>query len=160
MVSLWAIIVRLHNYAGPVVMLAYPLYASVIAIESSSKDDETQWLTYWVLYSFVQLIELALDRIIFWLPFWYTLKLVAMAWLALPQFHGAAFVYENYVKKYMGTVTGGKLGSSQRQGIDQMSSSARASVSSYINEYGPNAFDKAIQSATNEAAKNRSAKRE
>lgn len=41
-------------------------YASVAAIESPFKEDDTQWLTYWVLYSFFQLIELSLERILNW----------------------------------------------------------------------------------------------
>lgn len=163
MVSLWSIVLQLHHYAGPLVMLAYPLYASVMAIESPTKEDETQWLTYWVLYSFLQLIEMGLSRVLYWIPFWYTLKLAAVAWLVLPQFHGAAFVYDNYVKQVMGNVVAGKgekLTSQQRQGIDQMTPHARASISAFIDEYGSSAFDSIMQSATAEAAKNRSSKRE
>ncbi|AQK74914.1 HVA22-like protein a [Zea mays] len=44
--------------AGPLVSLAYPLYASVRAIETKSAVDDQQWLTYWVLYSFITLFEL------------------------------------------------------------------------------------------------------
>uniref|UniRef100_A0A453R6B1 HVA22-like protein n=1 Tax=Aegilops tauschii subsp. strangulata TaxID=200361 RepID=A0A453R6B1_AEGTS len=46
--------------AGPLVSLAYPLYASVRAIETKSQVDDQQWLTYWVLYSFITLFELTL----------------------------------------------------------------------------------------------------
>lgn len=150
MVSLWQIVVKVHNFAGPILMLAYPLYASVLAIESPSTEDETQWLTYWVLYSLLTLIEIALERVLVWLPFWYTLKLVAICWLVLPQFHGAAFVYENYVKKYFpGGLTGGnqKMTPKQRKGIDQMSPQAQAAVSEFISEHGSGAFDKVINEA-------------
>uniref|UniRef100_A0A453R6A9 HVA22-like protein n=1 Tax=Aegilops tauschii subsp. strangulata TaxID=200361 RepID=A0A453R6A9_AEGTS len=44
----------------PLVSLAYPLYASVRAIETKSQVDDQQWLTYWVLYSFITLFELTL----------------------------------------------------------------------------------------------------
>lgn len=153
MVSFWQFIVKIHNFAGPILILAYPLYASVIAIESPSTEDETQWLTYWVLYSLLQLIEIALERVLVWIPFWYTLKLVTICWLVLPQFHGAAFVYDNYVKKYfpsgLASGSGGqKLTPKQRSGIEQMSPQAQSQVSAFIAEHGSGAFDKVIAAAT------------
>ncbi len=41
-------------------------YASIQAIESPSKEDEQQWLTYWVLYSFITLFEVAAAPVLFW----------------------------------------------------------------------------------------------
>jgi receptor expression-enhancing protein 5/6 len=42
------------------------------------------------------------------IPIWYDVKLLFVAWLVLPQFQGAAFLYERFVreqiKKYRGTV--------------------------------------------------------
>ncbi|KAJ6882532.1 hypothetical protein NC651_028962 [Populus alba x Populus x berolinensis] len=35
------------------------------------------------------------------IPIWYSLKLVLAAWLVLPQFKGAAFVYERYVREHI-----------------------------------------------------------
>jgi len=84
--------------AGPLVALAYPLYASVKAIETKSPVDDQQWLTYWVLYSLITLFELTFASIIQWLPFWPSLKLIFICWLVLPYFNGAAYVYQNYVR--------------------------------------------------------------
>ncbi|KHG03989.1 HVA22-like protein a [Gossypium arboreum] len=50
--------------AGPVISLLYPLYASVRAIESESRADDRQWLTYWVLYSMITLLELTFAKVI------------------------------------------------------------------------------------------------
>ncbi|MCD7454505.1 hypothetical protein HAX54_025126 [Datura stramonium] len=58
MSKFWALLTHLHALAGPVVMLLYPLYASVVAIESTSKLDDEQWLAYWILYSFLTLMEM------------------------------------------------------------------------------------------------------
>ncbi|CAL4980109.1 unnamed protein product [Urochloa decumbens] len=84
--------------AGPLVALAYPLYASVKAIETKSPVDDQQWLTYWVLYSLITLFELTFASIIQWLPFWPSMKLIFICWLVLPYFNGAAYVYQNYVR--------------------------------------------------------------
>ncbi|XP_012439013.1 HVA22-like protein e [Gossypium raimondii] len=98
---LWTLLSNLHSLAGPVVMLLYPLYASVIAIESPGKDDDEQWLAYWILYSLLTLTEMVFQSVLEWIPIWYSVKLVFMAWLVLPQFRGAAFIYERYVREQM-----------------------------------------------------------
>ncbi|KAM1739601.1 hypothetical protein ACFX11_015295 [Malus domestica] len=101
----WTFLTQLHTVAGPVLMLLYPLYASVVAIESTSKLDDQQWLAYWI-NSFLTLMEMVLQPALEWLPIWYNVKLVFVAWLVLPQFKGAAFLYERYVRdqvrKYAG----------------------------------------------------------
>ncbi|KAJ8304813.1 hypothetical protein KUTeg_018396 [Tegillarca granosa] len=60
----------LCNFIG----FLYPAYASVKAIESTSKDDDTQWLTYWVVYSFFSLLEFFTDIFLFWIPFYWFFK--------------------------------------------------------------------------------------
>ncbi|EYU23069.1 hypothetical protein ABFS82_09G068700 [Erythranthe guttata] len=96
---LWTLFTFLHSMAGPGVMLLYPLYASVVAIESTSKLDDEQWLAYWILYSFLTLAEMVLLPALEWIPIWYDMKLAFVAWLVLPQFRGAAFIYEKFVRE-------------------------------------------------------------
>ncbi|KAI8529232.1 hypothetical protein RHMOL_Rhmol12G0209100 [Rhododendron molle] len=90
-----------HILVRPMMMLLYPLYASVIAIERRSKgdSDHEQWLAYWILYSFLTLMEMLLQPILQWIPIWHDIKLVFVAWLVLPQLRGATFMYERFVKK-------------------------------------------------------------
>ncbi|KAG6632816.1 HVA22-like protein e [Carya illinoinensis] len=97
--QLWTLITQLHSLSGPVLMLLYPLYASVVAIESTSKLDDQQWLAYWILYSFLTLMEMLLQPILEWIPIWYDVKLLFVIWLVLPQFQGAAFLYERFVRQ-------------------------------------------------------------
>lgn len=99
MSKLWTLLGHLHSAAGPVMMLLYPLYASVMAIESPTKDDDEQWLAYWILYSFLTLTEMLLQPILEWIPIWYTVKFLLATWLVLPQFRGAAFIYEKFVRE-------------------------------------------------------------
>ncbi|XP_012090661.1 HVA22-like protein e [Jatropha curcas] len=103
---LWTLLTHAHTLSGPVLMLLYPLYASVMAIESPSKLDDQQWLAYWILYSFLTLTEMILQSILEWIPIWYTVKLAFVAWLVLPQFRGAAFIYERYVRENIKKYTG------------------------------------------------------
>ncbi|XP_020237081.1 HVA22-like protein e isoform X1 [Cajanus cajan] len=101
MSKLWTLITQLHSLAGPVVTLLYPLYASVVAIESTSKLDDEQWLAYWIIYSFLTLMEMVLQSLLEWIPIWYDVKLLVVAWLVLPQFKGATFLYERFVRQYI-----------------------------------------------------------
>ncbi|KAK9278265.1 hypothetical protein L1049_027830 [Liquidambar formosana] len=80
-------------------MLLYPLYASVIALESTSKLDDEQWLAYWILYSILTLVEMLLQPVLEWIPIWYDVKLLLVAWLVLPQTRGAAFIYDRFVRE-------------------------------------------------------------
>ncbi|RXH79571.1 hypothetical protein DVH24_040718 [Malus domestica] len=52
--------------ALPLVTLVYPLYASIRAIETKSRTDDQQWLTYWVLYSLMTIFELTFAKILEW----------------------------------------------------------------------------------------------
>ncbi|KAL6584313.1 hypothetical protein OROMI_003602 [Orobanche minor] len=74
-------------------------YASVVAIESTSKLDDEQWLAYWILYSFLTLMEMVLQPALEWIPIWYAVKLAFVAWLVLSQFRGASFIYEKLVRE-------------------------------------------------------------
>lgn len=52
----------------------YPAYASMKAIESPQKDDDTKWLTYWVSFAAFSIIEYFADMLVYWVPFYWLLK--------------------------------------------------------------------------------------
>ncbi|XP_022843398.1 HVA22-like protein a [Olea europaea var. sylvestris] len=132
--------------AGPVVSLVYPLYASIRAIETKSRVDDQQWLTYWILYSMITIFELTFAKLIEWIPFWSYAKLIFTCWLVIPYFSGASHVYEHYVRPYLVT---------QQKTINIPNVSWKNIVSSkhddiltaaemYIEENGPEAFERII----------------
>ncbi|KAK9063873.1 hypothetical protein SSX86_017745 [Deinandra increscens subsp. villosa] len=138
---------HLDTLVGPGVMLVFPLYASMIALEGSTSEDDQQWLTYWVLYSFITLFELSCWKVLQWLPFWPYLKLLFCMWLVLPGINGASYIYANIARKYVNV--GGRVSSKypegQRKVLQMMSLDARRSVESYIEKYGPEAFDRVVK---------------
>uniref|UniRef100_A0A7C9DFY5 HVA22-like protein n=1 Tax=Opuntia streptacantha TaxID=393608 RepID=A0A7C9DFY5_OPUST len=146
---------NLDALIGPGVMLLYPLYASMRAIESPTTLDDQQWLTYWVIYSLITLFELSAWRILQWLPFWPYVKLLFCMWLVLPIFNGAAYIYENYVRKFVkiGWAVSPNYTNGQRKVLQMMSLDARKSVEHYIERYGPEAFDRVVKAAEKEAKK-------
>ncbi|KAL2474034.1 HVA22-like protein f [Forsythia ovata] len=152
---LGAVARHLDALVGPGVMLLYPLYASMRAIESPSTLDDQQWLTYWILYSLTTLFELSCWKVLQWFPFWTYIKLVFCMWLVLPVFNGAAYIYENYVRKYfkVGSYVSPNYPEGQRRVLQMMSLDARKSVEKYIEKFGPDAFDRVVKVAEKEAKK-------
>ena len=59
-----------------------------------------QWLTYWVIYGFVETAESIIAQFL-WIPFYYEMKSVLLLWLVLPQTKGAAFVFQHFICPFM-----------------------------------------------------------
>ncbi|CAO3677879.1 unnamed protein product [Rhizopus stolonifer] len=76
-------------------------YASFKAIESPSKEDDKQWLTYWTVIGFVQTVEYFSDILLYWFPFYYLFKTLLVLYLALPQFRGAETLYARFLRPYL-----------------------------------------------------------
>lgn len=57
----------------------YPAYTSVKAIESERKDDDTKWLTYWVVFAFLNTIEFFSDIFLSWFPLYWLAKVTPVA---------------------------------------------------------------------------------
>ncbi|KAJ1438361.1 receptor accessory protein 6 [Ochromonadaceae sp. CCMP2298] len=86
------------NHISILIGFAYPAYASLVAIESTSKEDDTQWLTYWVVFAVFCLFENFVDYILYWLPFYYAIKVSFLVWCMIPKYNGALVVYNNVLK--------------------------------------------------------------
>lgn len=71
-----------------IVGFLYPLYKSIQSIETGAPDgtDCTDWLVYWVIYGFFQVIESFEAVLLWWVPFYYPLKLAFLLWCMLPQY--------------------------------------------------------------------------
>ncbi|XP_076013902.1 receptor expression-enhancing protein 5-like [Genypterus blacodes] len=79
----------------------YPSFFSIKAIESTVKDDDTQWLTYWVVYGVFSIVEAFSDMFLFWFPFYYVGKCVFLIWCMAPvSWNGSAILYKNVVRPF------------------------------------------------------------
>ncbi len=61
----------------------------------------TQWLIYWVVYSFFSIIEVFVDFLLYWIPFYYAFKIAFLLWAMLPQTRGAKFLYDSFLKDFL-----------------------------------------------------------
>ncbi|RYO77222.1 hypothetical protein DL766_006694 [Monosporascus sp. MC13-8B] len=87
----------LTNLAGFVI----PAYYSMQALFSASKVDDTQWLTYWVVFALFTVLE-SLLSLVYWFPFYYTFKFIFLLWLGLPAFSGAQLVFRSFFQPALG----------------------------------------------------------
>ncbi len=71
------------------------------AIESSNEADDSQWLTYWVVFSFVSIVENIAGFITEFIPFYFPLKVAFFVWLYHPKFMGAGMVYSQVMKPFV-----------------------------------------------------------
>ncbi|CAJ1074440.1 receptor expression-enhancing protein 5 isoform X1 [Xyrichtys novacula] len=80
---------------------AYPAYFSIKAIESNVKDDDTQWLTYWVVYGLFSIVESFSDIFLFWFPFYYAGKCVFLIWCMAPvTWNGSDILYKRVIRPF------------------------------------------------------------
>ena len=90
-----------------VIGVAYPVFMSFHALESShGSADDTQWLTYWVVFGLFSVTDQFAGFILHFIPFYYVLKLVTLIWLFHPAFQGASYFYKEYIRPYAGEITG------------------------------------------------------
>ncbi|NWX92442.1 REEP6 protein, partial [Nothoprocta ornata] len=72
---------------------------SIKAIESSSKEDDTTWLTYWVVYGVFSVAEFFSDTFLYWFPFYYAGKCVFLLWCMAPgRCSGAQLLYQRLIR--------------------------------------------------------------
>uniref|UniRef100_A0AAY5ESY0 Receptor expression-enhancing protein n=1 Tax=Electrophorus electricus TaxID=8005 RepID=A0AAY5ESY0_ELEEL len=80
---------------------AYPAYISIKAIESSDKDDDTKWLTYWVVYGVFSVAEFFADIFLSWFPFYYTGKCAFLLWCMAPTpSNGSIQIYTRIIRPF------------------------------------------------------------
>mmetsp|Transcript_18409 Transcript_18409/g.39775 ORF Transcript_18409/g.39775 Transcript_18409/m.39775 type:complete len:165 (+) Transcript_18409:118-612(+) len=71
----------------------YPAYMSFKSMDSGNKD-VTQWLTYWVVFSFFSIVENILGLLVALIPFYTWIKIGMIVWMYHPSTMGAKTVYE------------------------------------------------------------------
>eukprot|EP00931_Biecheleriopsis_adriatica_P103334 TRINITY_DN78187_c0_g1_i1.p1 TRINITY_DN78187_c0_g1~~TRINITY_DN78187_c0_g1_i1.p1 ORF type:complete len:263 (+),score=54.68 TRINITY_DN78187_c0_g1_i1:32-820(+) len=94
---LWLLLFVLWGFMGELVCKVfgnlYPMYASFQALEDGDHDEVSCWLTYWVTFAALTLVEAACGRALAWLPFYHLARLAFGIWLFMPATRGAQAAY-------------------------------------------------------------------
>lgn len=107
----------LVNTAG----FGLPAYYSLNALFSVTPTDDIQWLTYWIVYAFLTVIE-SLVNAAYWFPFYFTFKFVFIMWMALPQTQGAVVVFRSVLEPVFARFFGGSGSEGLKSAADKASS--------------------------------------
>ncbi|EDV53622.1 uncharacterized protein Dere_GG12216 [Drosophila erecta] len=84
-----------------IIGVLYPAYISIHAIESSTKQDDTRWLIYWVTFAIFTVIEFFSDLLTSMIPFYWLLKCAFLIWCMLPiKQNGSTIIYHKLVRPY------------------------------------------------------------
>jgi receptor expression-enhancing protein 5/6 len=86
------------SFISTMVGVLYPGYATIAALESTKKDDDTEWLAYWVVFATVSLVEHFVEWVLYWIPFYYPVKVTFLLWCMLPQYEGAKWAYNTLIR--------------------------------------------------------------
>ncbi|XP_050460385.1 receptor expression-enhancing protein 5-like isoform X2 [Cataglyphis hispanica] len=130
---------RLYIFVGSLVLLAlylvfglgqqlvcnivgfvYPAYQSMKALESPKKEDDTKWLTYWVVFAVFTIVEFFSEYIVCWFPIYWLFKCIFYIWLMAPtEYNGSLFLYRRIIRpKFI----------QYQPGLDRLLSNARDTV--------------------------------
>ncbi|XP_029663874.1 receptor expression-enhancing protein 5-like isoform X2 [Formica exsecta] len=130
---------RLYIFVGSLVLLAlylvfglgqqlvcnivgfvYPAYESMKALESSKKEDDTKWLTYWVVFAIFTIVEFFSEYIVCWFPVYWLFKCIFYVWLMAPtEYNGSLILYRRIIRpKFI----------QYQPGLDRLLSNARDTV--------------------------------
>lgn len=74
--------------------IAYPVYASIVAIENKECKGDTQWLSYWMIFATMRLTDRLTYPILSLIPMFLLIKVMFLAWLYHPEFLGAQQLYK------------------------------------------------------------------
>lgn len=84
----------LSNIVGFVI----PAYFSVLALRTRTSADDSQLLTYWIVFAFLNVLEFWSKTILYLVPFYWFLKTVFLLYIALPQTGGAVLIYNRVIR--------------------------------------------------------------
>jgi len=86
------------NLASQVIGFAYPSYSSIKALDSSDPAVSRKWLTYWIVYGWFNVLEYFADYVLYWLPFYYPLKICFLVFLMMEKFEGSKVIFEKAIQ--------------------------------------------------------------
>lgn len=97
--SLYLIVGKAAQFVCNLIGFVYPAYKSLVALESSNKEDDSKWLTYWVVFAAFSVVEFFSDSLMSWFPFYWLAKVVFLLWCSadIPA-NGSSLIYNRFIR--------------------------------------------------------------
>lgn len=99
LLSLYLIVGRAAQFVCNAIGFLYPAYKSLVALETSNKEDDSKWLTYWVVFAAFSVTEFFSDTLLFWFPLYWLAKIAFLLWCSadIPN-NGSAIIYNRAIR--------------------------------------------------------------
>lgn len=82
-----------------IIGFVYPAYCSMKALETRNKEDDTKWLTYWVVCAVFTIVEFFSEFIVCWFPVYWLFKCLFYVWLMAPiEYNGSLILYRRIIR--------------------------------------------------------------
>lgn len=97
--SLYLIVGRAAQFVCNLIGFAYPAYKSLVALETSNKEDDSKWLTYWVVFAAFSVCEFFSDILMSWFPLYWLAKVAFLLWCSadIPA-NGSSVIYDRVIR--------------------------------------------------------------
>jgi len=76
----------------------YPAYMSLKTIGSTNKANNSQWVTYWIVFSVFSMVESTIPFLTWFVPYYFHFKIGFFLWLYHPKVMGAKKVYNDAIR--------------------------------------------------------------
>lgn len=88
-----------------IIGFAYPMYRSLLAVESykvvDNKEDVTEWLTYWLIFGLFKILEGIVDAVLGFNLIYFMVKAVFLVWCMYPATQGAKVIYSTVISPFV-----------------------------------------------------------
>lgn len=97
--SLYLIVGRAAQFVCNAIGFIYPAYKSLVALETSNKEDDSKWLTYWVVFAAFSVVEFFSDILMSWFPLYWLAKVVFLLYCSADMpLNGSAIIYNRLIR--------------------------------------------------------------
>jgi len=102
LISVYLVIGLAKELLCNLIGFVYPAYISVKAIESKDKNDDTEWLMYWVVFASFSCVEFFSDILLSWFPFYFLGKCIFLIWCMSPgSYNGSKVLYNRVIRPFV-----------------------------------------------------------
>ena len=140
----------------------YMPYMSFKAIQTPDGKDDKEWLTTWVIYSMLSMLQTIpiISSIVGWIPFYYEVKLIVIVYCVF--FKGAGVIYRKLIypffKRYersaddlVNDLPGSVKAKYQELGHSEFVKNALTKGREFVLEHGPEAYSTVLAMAAQQA---------